>query len=276
MPNRCPTSTSRPTSSSSSRSSPTRWSRSRWCSRARGAGVVGGARDGRRSWARAHRAAVGGVRVDRRHRDDARQPLLLGARRLRAVRAVLVPAHRDVPARDRARRRRAAARPQGVDHRRSCSWSIGAPLSLYHWLVERVPAFAESSSCSIDRAVHRAVVREAGLRHAGVDGDERVPADRRAHGVRARSATRDGRRPRRDGARYGGQCDQEAHQGAGARPGRRRAAERRRSRRPRSSRRAPHDLGRARRDRRDRDRGGGRRVERRQRRQRHQVRDRDR
>jgi disulfide bond formation protein DsbB len=26
---------------------------------------------------------------------------------------------------------------------------LGAPLSLYHWLVERVPAFAESSSCSI-------------------------------------------------------------------------------------------------------------------------------
>jgi disulfide bond formation protein DsbB len=26
---------------------------------------------------------------------------------------------------------------------------VGAPLSLYHWLVERVPAFAESSSCSI-------------------------------------------------------------------------------------------------------------------------------
>lgn len=25
---------------------------------------------------------------------------------------------------------------------------IGAPLSFYHWLVERVPAFAESSSCS--------------------------------------------------------------------------------------------------------------------------------
>jgi disulfide bond formation protein DsbB len=25
---------------------------------------------------------------------------------------------------------------------------LGAPLSLYHWLVERVPAFAESSSCS--------------------------------------------------------------------------------------------------------------------------------
>jgi disulfide bond formation protein DsbB len=25
---------------------------------------------------------------------------------------------------------------------------VGAPLSLYHWLVERVPAFAESSSCS--------------------------------------------------------------------------------------------------------------------------------
>jgi disulfide bond formation protein DsbB len=26
---------------------------------------------------------------------------------------------------------------------------MGAPLSLYHWLVERVPAFAESSSCSL-------------------------------------------------------------------------------------------------------------------------------
>jgi disulfide bond formation protein DsbB len=26
---------------------------------------------------------------------------------------------------------------------------FGAPLSLYHWLVERVPAFAESSSCSV-------------------------------------------------------------------------------------------------------------------------------
>jgi disulfide bond formation protein DsbB len=26
---------------------------------------------------------------------------------------------------------------------------LGAPLSLYHWLVERVPAFAESSACSV-------------------------------------------------------------------------------------------------------------------------------
>jgi disulfide bond formation protein DsbB len=26
---------------------------------------------------------------------------------------------------------------------------LGAPLSLYHWLVERVPSFAESTSCSI-------------------------------------------------------------------------------------------------------------------------------
>jgi disulfide bond formation protein DsbB len=25
---------------------------------------------------------------------------------------------------------------------------VGAPLALYHWLVERVPSFAESSSCS--------------------------------------------------------------------------------------------------------------------------------
>jgi len=27
---------------------------------------------------------------------------------------------------------------------------LGAPLSFYHWLVERVPSFAESSSCSIE------------------------------------------------------------------------------------------------------------------------------
>ena len=27
---------------------------------------------------------------------------------------------------------------------------IGAPLSLYHWLVERVPSFAEGTSCSLD------------------------------------------------------------------------------------------------------------------------------
>jgi len=27
--------------------------------------------------------------------------------------------------------------------------AVGAPLSLYHWLVERVPSFAESSSCSV-------------------------------------------------------------------------------------------------------------------------------
>ena len=26
---------------------------------------------------------------------------------------------------------------------------VGAPLSLYHWLVERVPSFAETSSCSV-------------------------------------------------------------------------------------------------------------------------------
>jgi disulfide bond formation protein DsbB len=27
---------------------------------------------------------------------------------------------------------------------------VGAPLSLYHWLVERVPAFADTTSCSLD------------------------------------------------------------------------------------------------------------------------------
>jgi disulfide bond formation protein DsbB len=27
---------------------------------------------------------------------------------------------------------------------------LGAPVSLYHWLVERVPSFAESTSCSVD------------------------------------------------------------------------------------------------------------------------------
>jgi disulfide bond formation protein DsbB len=28
--------------------------------------------------------------------------------------------------------------------------ALGAPLSLYHWLVERVPSFASTSSCSLD------------------------------------------------------------------------------------------------------------------------------
>ena len=32
--------------------------------------------------------------------------------------------------------------------------ALGAPLSLYHWLVERVPSFAESTSCSITAPVH--------------------------------------------------------------------------------------------------------------------------
>ena len=41
-----------------------------------------------------------------------------------------------------------AARPAGLDTA-LVFVVIGAPLSLYHWLVERVPAFAESSSCSV-------------------------------------------------------------------------------------------------------------------------------
>ena len=45
-----------------------------------------------------------------------------------------------------------------------------------------------------DHAVQRAVVREARLRHAGVDGDERVPADRRADGVHVGRRPRSGRR----------------------------------------------------------------------------------
>jgi len=27
--------------------------------------------------------------------------------------------------------------------------AVGAPLALYHWLVERVPAFSDSTSCSV-------------------------------------------------------------------------------------------------------------------------------
>jgi disulfide bond formation protein DsbB len=44
----------------------------------------------------------------------------------------------------------------GVVRRDSKVWitglvfvALGAPLSMYHWLVERVPSFAESSSCSL-------------------------------------------------------------------------------------------------------------------------------
>ena len=55
---------------------------------------------------------------------------------------------------------------------------VGAPLSLYHWLVERVPSFAESSSCSVRRAVQRALLREVRLRHARVDVPEQLPLDR--------------------------------------------------------------------------------------------------
>ncbi len=56
---------------------------------------------------------------------------------------------------------------------------IGAPLSLYHWLVERVPSFAESSSCSIVAPCTAPYFEKLGLRHARVDGPEQLPADRR-------------------------------------------------------------------------------------------------
>ena len=75
---------------------------------------------------------------------------------------------------------------------------VGAPLSLYHWLVERVPSFAESSSCSVVAPCTAPVLREARLRHARVDvleqllahrHDARVVRDRR-RGHKARAAMR--------------------------------------------------------------------------------------
>ena len=55
---------------------------------------------------------------------------------------------------------------------------VGVPLSLYHWLVERVPSFAEGTVVLDRRALLRALLREAGLRHAGVDVHEQLPAHR--------------------------------------------------------------------------------------------------
>ena len=160
-------------------------------------GVLVGARRGGRLGP-GDRSAVGGVRVDRRHGRDLGQPLLLGARGVHPVRAVLVPADPHVPAGDRARGRNPAPRPRGVDHA-FVFVGIGAPLSLYHWLVERVPAFEESSSCSPITSVQHAVVREARVRHVGLDGDERLPGDRSPHGVHVARCPRPGARPRRYG-----------------------------------------------------------------------------
>ena len=49
---------------------------------------------------------------------------------------------------------------------------IGAPLSLYHWLVERVPAFEESSSCSAITPCSSPWFEKLGFVTLGVDGDE--------------------------------------------------------------------------------------------------------
>ena len=86
----------------------------------------------------------------RRRRRDRGQPLLLRDRRLHPVRALLVPAHLHVPARSRCS-------PSGVVRRDRVRASgtprpfvvVGAPVSLYHWLVERVPSLEEGSSCSV-------------------------------------------------------------------------------------------------------------------------------
>ncbi len=60
---------------------------------------------------------------------------------------------------------------------------IGTGVSLYHWLVERVPVLRREQLVLAGGAVHRAVVREAGVRHPRLDGDERIPADRNPDGV---------------------------------------------------------------------------------------------
>ena len=60
---------------------------------------------------------------------------------------------------------------------------IGAPLSLYHWLVERVPSFRREHVVLDRRAVLRALLREARVRDAGVDVPEQLPAHRQPAGV---------------------------------------------------------------------------------------------
>ena len=57
--------------------------------------------------------------------------------------------------------------------------AVGAPLGLYHWLVERVPSIAASTSCSLAAPVRCPLLRGTRIHHPGVHGDERVPADRR-------------------------------------------------------------------------------------------------
>ena len=92
-------------------------------------------------------------RLPRRRARDGRQPLLLRGRRLRAVPAVLVPAHRDVPAgRDPARRgdparpRRALVRRPARRHRRRASRSTTTSSSgTRRW---RVATCGVGPSCS--------------------------------------------------------------------------------------------------------------------------------
>ena len=144
----CPTSTSPPTSSSSSRWSPMRSSRSRSLLGARRARVARRARNGWIALARLRRA--------RRRccsRGSSRSVTTLGSLYY-SEHAGFIPC-------ELCWYQRIAMYPLvivlgvGWLRRDRKVWItallfvvVGAPLSLYHWLVERVPSFAESSSCS--------------------------------------------------------------------------------------------------------------------------------
>ena len=143
----CPASRSPPTSSSSSRSWPTRWSSSRWCSRSP-------------RWCRPGH----GPRWCRSRPRSAPQAVLLAwiVATVTTLGSLYYSEHAGFVPCELCWYQRIVMYPLvivlGVAwlRRDAQVWMtvlvfvvIGAPLSLYHWLVERVPAFAESSSCSV-------------------------------------------------------------------------------------------------------------------------------
>ena len=190
----CPTSTSRPISSSCSRSSPTRSWCSRCCARSPRS-VSPSARASVTSWARAVApqsvvfawivatvTTLGSLYYSEHagfvpcelcwYQRIVMYPLVivLGVAALRRDRAVWI-----TDARVRGHRRAALAVP----------------------LAGRAGAGVRGEQLVLgDHAVQRAVVREARVRHAGVDGDERVPADRGADGVHVARRPRPSRRDR--------------------------------------------------------------------------------
>lgn len=84
---------------------------------------------------------------DRRHRDGG-QPLLQRVATLRAVQALLVPAHRDVQHGDRAAGRSDPRRDRHIRWYVVTLTGLGACVSIYHYLLEWYPQL-ETSTCSL-------------------------------------------------------------------------------------------------------------------------------